>query len=83
MEKRIGTIIILLYNTEQAQVVNRTLSEFSSIILGRQGLPAHFQQRSIISLIIEATTDEFGALSGRLGNIKDIKVKSAVFPLQV
>ncbi|PLW96757.1 MAG: CopG family transcriptional regulator [Marinilabiliales bacterium] len=83
MEKRIGTIIILLHDTAQAGVVNQILSEFCNSIIGRQGLPSRVHNKSIISVILEATTDEFGALSGKLGRIKDISVKSAVFPSSV
>ncbi len=86
MEKRIGTIIILLHDTTQAGAVNYILSEYSSVIIGRQGLPSHAHNalnKSIISLILEATTDEFGAISGKLGRVKNISVKSAVFPASV
>ncbi|PID93494.1 MAG: CopG family transcriptional regulator [Bacteroidetes bacterium] len=80
MEKRIGTIIILLRDIAQAHTVNRILSNFSSLIIGRQGVPSRTQDIGIISIILEATTDEFGALSGQLGRIRDIHVKSALFP---
>ncbi len=83
MEKRIGTIIILIHDTAQAGAVNHILSDYSSLIIGRQGLPSRIQDKSIISIILEATTDEFGALSGKLGRVKNISVKSAVFPSSV
>ena len=41
MEKRIGTITILLRDREAATAVNRLLSEHADIILCRQGLPFH------------------------------------------
>lgn len=84
MEKRIGTIIILLHESAQAVAVNHILSEYSALIIGRQGLPStRVNGKSIISIILEATTDEFGALSGKLGRVKNISVKSAVFPATV
>lgn len=78
MEKRIGTILIVVSTKESVDVMNRLISDYSSIILGRQGLPSRVDNRSIISLVIEGTNDEIGALSGKLGRLNGIEVKSAV-----
>ncbi|NCD42028.1 MAG: CopG family transcriptional regulator [Bacteroidia bacterium] len=80
MEKRIGTITILLHDPAQACAVNHILSEYSSLIIGRLGLPSRVNHKSIIALVVEATTDHLGALTGKLGRVNDISVKSAVFP---
>lgn len=76
MEKRIGTITILIKGKTAVPVVNSLLSEYSSIILARQGLPLHNRNISVISLVIEGTIETINALTGKIGRLKDVEVKS-------
>ncbi len=76
MEKRIGTISIIIYRREIAQQVNEIISKYSDFILARQGLPLPDKGLSIITLIIESTSDNINALTGRIGRLKDVEVKS-------
>ncbi len=77
MEKRVGTVIIAIGDKSQAPSVNGIISKHSEIVIGRLGLPRH-EGMSIISLVLEGTTDEIGALTGQLGNLEGVEVKSAV-----
>jgi putative iron-only hydrogenase system regulator len=77
MDKRLGIIGITIKNRfESAPKVNHTLSEFGNIIVGRMGLPFREKGVNVIGIIIEATTDEVGALTGKLGMLEGVKVKS-------
>ena len=76
MERRIGTVLIYVENREAAPQVNAVLSRHASIIICRQGFPR--ESYSIISVIFEGTTDEIGSLTGQLGRIEGIEVKSAL-----
>jgi putative iron-only hydrogenase system regulator len=76
MEKRIGTITILIKGNSAAPAVNSLLSQYSSIILARQGLPLHNRNINVISLVIEGTTEIISALTGKIGRLKDVEVKS-------
>jgi len=76
MEKRIGTITILIKGKTAVPLVNALLSEYSDIILARQGLPLHHRNINVISLIIEGTTETISALTGKIGRLKDVEVKS-------
>jgi len=76
MEKRIGSILIKAGKGANTNKINSVLSEFSSIIISRQGIPNKDRGFSLISVIFEATTDEAGALSGKLGRIKGVFVRS-------
>lgn len=78
MEKRIGTITILVADRSQSALINPIISDFSDIILCRQGLP--FQQRAVavISLIVEGSVDRINALTGRLGRITGVESKAVV-----
>ncbi|MDD2595018.1 MAG: hypothetical protein PHD11_04290 [Bacteroidales bacterium] len=77
MEKRIGTVLIEVENKENVQIMNEVISRHSQIIIGRQGLPRN-NTLSIISLVLEGTTDEIGSLTGQLGRISGIQVKSVL-----
>jgi putative iron-only hydrogenase system regulator len=79
MEKRIGTITIIITNrVSQAEKVNAILSEFGDVIIGRMGIPYPAKHLYIIALIVHASTDDIGALTGKLGEIKGLQVKSAL-----
>ena len=78
MEKRIGAIIILVYEKENVQKLNDILSAHSSVIIGRQGIPVRDRGISVISLVVEGTNDEISTLSGQLGRLEGITSK-AVF----
>lgn len=82
MEK-IGVVAIVVSNrSKNAQLVNKILSEHSEIILGRLGLPKKEEDIGIITLIVEGNTDAIGALTGKLGNIKGVSVKSFLVPIK-
>jgi putative iron-only hydrogenase system regulator len=79
MDKRLGFMGIIITNRkDQAAEVNKVLSEFGSIIQGRMGIPYKERNCSVITIIVDATTDDIGALTGRLGLIKGVSVKSAL-----
>lgn len=78
MEKRIGTITILIRDREAATAVNRLLSEHAYIILCRQGLPLHDRPVAVISLIVEGSVDSINALTGKLGRVEGVECKAVV-----
>ena len=79
MNKRIGTVTIIITDrTSQAQKVNQILCDYGEMIIGRMGLPYAPGNLHIIALIVHASTDQIGALTGKLGELKGIQVKSAL-----
>ena len=78
MEKRIGTITILIKDRLQSANINQILSEHSSIILCRQGLPFHDRTVAVISLIVEGTVNDINALTGLLGRLPQVECKAVV-----
>jgi putative iron-only hydrogenase system regulator len=78
MENKIAVIGIVIINRDEAvKSVNNILSDFSNNIIGRMGVPYKERNLAVISIIIDATLDTIGALTGKLGNIKGVKVKVA------
>lgn len=79
MEKRLGFVGIIIHNRKKAApVVNNILTEFGDLVIGRMGIPHIKKELSVIVLIVNATTDEVGALTGKLGKINGVSVKSAL-----
>ena len=78
MEERIGTVLIMVENRDEVDKLNHIISNFANIIIGRQGIRLQDKNRSIISLVLEGTTDELGGLTGQLGRMNGIQVKSVV-----
>jgi putative iron-only hydrogenase system regulator len=78
MEKRIGTALILIEDKSIVHKLNQVLSLHSDIIIARQGLSLREKGYSLISLVLEGTTDEMGSLTGQLGRISGVQVKSAL-----
>jgi putative iron-only hydrogenase system regulator len=78
-ESRIGVIGIVVKKREMvSDKVNFLLSEYGNIIVGRMGIPYRERNISVISLIVDGSTDTIGALTGKLGSIPGVKVKSAL-----
>lgn len=81
---RIGVVGIVLKNDKLvAQKVQATISQHSSIIVGRMGVPDKETNINTISLIVKGENEEISSLAGRLGKIDDVYVKSALVSLEV
>jgi putative iron-only hydrogenase system regulator len=78
MEKRIGSALILIQDNAEIARLNDILSRHAQIIIGRQGIPLREKKINLISLVLEGTTDEIGALTGQLGRLAGIEIKSVV-----
>lgn len=79
MDRRLGFVGIIIEDRKNsAGKVNSLLSDFGDRIIARTGVPQKENDRSVITLVIEATTDEVGLLTGRLGSISGVSVKSAL-----
>jgi putative iron-only hydrogenase system regulator len=79
MERRLGVVGIVIEDRKTlAPRVNQILTEHGEIIAGRMGLPHRERNVSVISLIVEGTTDELGSLTGKLGMLQGVNVCSSL-----
>lgn len=79
MQKRIGVIGLVIGNREEtAPAVNDLLTQFGDMIVGRMGIPYRERGLSVISIIVDGDTDRIGALTGKLGSLKGVRVKAAL-----
>ncbi len=78
MEKRIGVVAILITDPSAVPRLNELLHEYGSIVLGRQGLPLREKGVHVISLVVDGSADDIGALAGKAGKLPGVKVKSVL-----
>lgn len=74
MQKRIAILGIVVSDREASAEVNRLLHEYGEHIIGRMGIPR--EGCSIITVVMEGANDTINALSGKLGRLKNVQVKS-------
>ena len=80
-ESRLGVVGIILESPdENVARVNDILHDFAGIIVGRMGIPYRQRGVAVIALTVDGTTDEIGAMTGKIGQIKDVTVKTALAP---
>ena len=79
MEKRLGFVGVIIHHRKKAApMVNNILTDFGDLVVGRMGIPQVKKELSVIVLIVNATTDGLGALTGKLGKVAGVSVKSAL-----
>jgi putative iron-only hydrogenase system regulator len=77
MEKRLGFVGIIVDDpATAANQVNALISEFGSHVVARMGIPYRERECSVITLVVEATTDDLGRFTGRLGALEGVSVRS-------
>lgn len=77
-EERLGFVGIVIEERTSATLVNEVLSCFGDIIRGRMGVPDAQSGEAVIGLIVRGGNSKLGALTGRLGNLPGVQVKSAL-----
>ena len=77
-DKRIAVTAIVIDEESAVAQVNEILHQYSSIIIGRMGIPYRERNVSVISVAVDAEPDKISSLTGKLGKISGVSVKSAV-----
>ena len=75
--KRIASVSIIVEKTESSENINRILHEYSDIIIGRMGLPLREYSISLITLCIMGEEGRISALSGAVGRVEGVSVKTS------
>lgn len=79
MEKKIAVIAAILENPEEVQKkFNNTVSGYRELIRGRMGLPMQDKNLSALALICVGNVDDINSLTGKLGNIDGINIKTSI-----
>ena len=77
METRVAVMSIIVENSESVEKLNGLLHEYGEYIIGRMGIPYRKRKVSIISIALDAPQNTLSALSGKIGTLKGVSVKTA------
>ena len=77
METRVAVMGIIVEDMTSAPELNALLSEHGRWIIGRMGVPYRQRSISILSVAIDAPQDVISALSGKIGKLNGVSVKTA------
>ncbi len=68
---------IIVENNDTVEMLNSILHEYGQYIIGRMGIPYRTKNISIISIALDAPQNTIAALSGKIGKLSGISVKTA------
>ena len=77
MKTRVAVMGIIVEDTQSVEQLNALLHEYGTYIIGRMGIPYRERGINIVSIAIDAPQDAISALSGKIGNLPGISVKTA------
>ncbi|MBR5246423.1 MAG: iron-only hydrogenase system regulator [Clostridia bacterium] len=77
METRIAVMGIIVEKMESVELLNGILHDYGEYIVGRMGIPYRKKNVNIVSIAVDAPQDVISAMSGKIGKIDGISVKTA------
>ena len=77
MQTRVAVMGIIVEITDSVEQLNHLLHEYGHYIIGRMGIPYRARSINIVSIAIDAPQDVISALSGKIGSLDGISVKTA------
>ncbi len=76
-QKSVAVIVIIVRKPdESAEKVNKILSENGDIVIARLGVPYPKRELCIINLVVDGSNDRIGAITGKIGQIPNVTVKT-------
>lgn len=79
MDERVAVIGAILEDPTRSQSqFNKIVAEYHDFVRGRMGLPLKDKCMSVISITIVGTMDQINTMTGRLGNLEGVTVKTAI-----
>lgn len=77
MCRRLAVTSIIVEDKNAVGKLNEILHEYADFIIGRMGIPYKAMHVNLVSIAIDAPQDVISAMSGKLGGIKGLSVKTA------
>ena len=74
---RVAVMSIIVESSESVEKLNSLLHESGQYIIGSMGIPYRKRGINIISIAMDAPQDIISALSGKIGNLPGVSVKTA------
>jgi putative iron-only hydrogenase system regulator len=77
-QQRIAVISIVVRDRSMAGRINEVLSIHSESVRGRLGVPFREKGISIIMILLESDSAQIGAITGALGNLPGVTLRSTM-----
>lgn len=77
METRVAVMGIIVEDPDAVEALNALLHDYGPYIIGRMGVPYREKDIHVISIAIDAPQDTIAALSGKIGSLAGVSVKTA------
>ncbi len=77
METRVAIMGIIVQDEKSVEPMNLLLHEYGKYIIGRMGIPYRLREINIISIAVDAPQDVISTLSGKIGKLPGISIKTA------
>ncbi len=77
MPSRVALIAIVVEDPDSVEALNELLHEYRRFIIGRMGIPCPERGISLISVAVDAPQNVISELSGKVGRLSGINVKTA------
>ncbi len=75
-ETRVAVVSMIVGSEESAAEINTLLHGCRRYIIGRMGIPYRQKGLNIINVVLDAPPDVISGLSGRLGRLRGVTVKT-------
>ena len=76
-ETRVAVMGIIVENIDSTEELNAILHEYGSFIIGRMGVPYREKNINVVSIALDAPQDTISSMSGKIGKLKGVSVKTA------
>ena len=77
METRVAVMSIIVEKSNSVETLNSILHDYGDYIIGRMGIPYRQRKINIISIALDAPQNVISTLSGKIGKLEGISVKTA------
>ena len=77
MTTRVAVMSIIVEEVNSVEALNQILHENGRYIIGRMGIPYREKKINIISIALDAPQDAISSMSGKIGNLPGVSVKTA------
>lgn len=74
---RVAVMSIIVKDIDSTKKLNELLHECSHYIIGRMGIPYRDKGVNIISIAIDAPQNTISSLSGKIGRLNGVTIKTA------
>ena len=78
MISRVGIVSIVVEKGTSTLELNEILHSYSDYIIGRMGVPYTKKEINLISIAMDAPQDVFSSLSGKIGSLCGVSVKTVL-----